>query len=831
MTGIGALFELYTTWQESRNPKEKDEEDSNLEPEEEEEIILGFFDEESEWHYVIENRDWDGLLDLIQHYDFHKYKPKEPDKKDRLLRVVKAAKWVKEKIRPPLPPELQPVSPLLALNEAGQTPLHLAIINLAPDKYLIRMLFCEKRQALIADQEGHLPLHLSCIHERNQPVIDRCIRSNFEHMQEEDNNGRTPLWYSVERAKELCKEDGYWGIPRSREDAEWQEGQEVVWAKVRFILLSYSTRRKVMIESEREILLVAVEYGAPPAVVEVCVLACQGMLKTDPTLASSALRLFMKQDYPIKNLQLLLHHFPAENVESSEAARRLLSENYHKGNETKPGRKMSFRAEMEKSALEDKFKRSLLCMEWWDKIRCLLRLCGHANNKERKKGFSNKHLLHAALSNSDTPPSLVQLLMVMSPASIRLPHPFNNSLLIHLICRNWKYNLFPQSKGINVISEMEEPAMEQVLKIILASDATLARKRHRDRLPLHHAVATSKSIDFLAALVDADVKTLLARDPQTHLFPFQLAALGGVSRNAALWAHAMYSPFEWKHLNSEERAEAVDEVREEHDREQLSTIFFLLRKSPMALTSGALLRKPAVFRDTQGKGMVSAHYLAVVYSKDIDGNYVLQEEILAALQVAINTGEMPEELDHWWQKLKFWIRFCYDGDEKLPHGEDYLLHAAVASSDTPPMVIQLLLALFPESVSLPVNGEVTYPLHIAAATPFYKPQHYEVVETPDVFEMLVRANPEAASVHSALGSPIDIAHAHGKSDDEVLPLLEGFIEKVMAEMEKHKIDLTEADMTKPDLDTTSQGELSEMTETTPSTQSITISTSTRSERP
>jgi hypothetical protein len=66
--------------------------------------------------------------------------------------------------------------------------------------------------------------------------------------------------------------------------------------------------------------------------------------------------------------------------------------------------------------------------------------------------------------------------------------------------------------------------------------------------------------------------------------------------------------------------------------------------------------------------------------------------------------------------------------------------------------------------------------------------------------MLVRANPEASSVHSALGAPIDIAHAHGKSDDEVLPLLEGFMREAMAEMETREIDLIAADMTKPELD-------------------------------
>ena len=379
MAGIGAIFELYTSYRESKGDKKKDEEEVKLEPEGEEEIV-GYVDEDSEWHYVIESRDWDALLDLLQNYDFQKFKEKTDEKPKRRLRVVKAYQWAKEKVRPTVPEE-RPVSPLLALNEAGQTALHAAIKNLAPDKYIIRMMFCEKRCALVADEAGHLPLHVACIYERNTPVVDRCIRANFHHMQQEDNNGRTPLWYAVERAQELCVEQGYWGIPRNREDAEWQERQEVIWDKVRFILLSYSTRRRVMIASERDILLSALEYGAPPTVVEVAILASQGMLHKDPTLASSALNLFMKRKYPIKNLNLLLHHFPVQDVESVEAARRMLSDMYYKGSAKQPGRDMSFREEMEKHALDNSYKRTLPCMEWWDKIRCLLRLCGHGNNK------------------------------------------------------------------------------------------------------------------------------------------------------------------------------------------------------------------------------------------------------------------------------------------------------------------------------------------------------------------------------------------------------------------------------------------------------------------
>ena len=556
MTGIGAIFDLYNSFHESKREKKKEEEEK-AKAEEESVIEQGYEDEESDWHYIIAKKDWDTTLDMLQNYDFQKYKEKKPRKgpPDKRLKAVGYAIWVKEKIVPKPPPPPPPQSPLLALNELGETPLHAAVRLLAPDRYIVRMIFSERRATLIQNSNGELPLHQACLYNRNIPVIDRLIRANFKHMQTTNNNGETPLMVAMNNAIALQEEDGgnkakanesnwniwgYWGIPRSKEEAEWQERQEMIWSKVRFILLSYSTRRKILVDDERECVLMVLEHAAPPAVVEVTILAAQGMLHRDPTLAASALAIFMKREYPIKNLQLLLHHFPEQNYESMEGARKILSDHYRIGCRVLPKRTLKYREEMEKHALEDNFKRSLMCQEWWDKVRCLLRLRGHANNKEDKKAFKNEFLLHAALSNSDTAPSLVQLLMVMNPESIKLPHPFNHSLLIHLICKNWKYNLYPQSKKVGIeTEEMEEPPMEQVLKIIVASDPTLVRKRYRDdqRLPIHHAIATSKSVDFLEALLKVDLnKSLGKRDPISKLYPFQMAALGNQNKNAGNWA-------------------------------------------------------------------------------------------------------------------------------------------------------------------------------------------------------------------------------------------------------------------------------------------------------
>jgi hypothetical protein len=81
------------------------------------------------------------------------------------------------------------------------------------------------------------------------------------------------------------------------------------------------------------------------------------------------------------------------------------------------------------------------------------------------------------------------------------------------------------------------------------------------------------------------------------------------------------------------------------------------------------------------------------------------------------------------------------------------------------------LALYRDSASLPVEGTREYPLHIAAATSSYVPQYFENYESKNVYQLLIDAYPEAASMKSAAGLPIDIARNAGKNDNEIAPLL------------------------------------------------------------
>ena len=78
-------------------------------------------------------------------------------------------------------------------------------------------------------------------------------------MQRVDDDGNTALCYAFIKVAENSdlegNPDSYWGIPRTNEEQEWQKRREQAWSKARFILLSYSTRRKVFVNAERGLLI------------------------------------------------------------------------------------------------------------------------------------------------------------------------------------------------------------------------------------------------------------------------------------------------------------------------------------------------------------------------------------------------------------------------------------------------------------------------------------------------------------------------------------------------------------------------------------------------
>jgi hypothetical protein len=107
----------------------------------------------------------------------------------------------------------------------------------------------------------------------------------------------------------------------------------------------------------------------------------------------------------------------------------------------------------------------------------------------------------------------------------------------------------------------------------------------------------------------------------------------------------------------------------------------------------------------------------------------------------------------------------------VPQTEEYLLHAALYSPDTPPLVIELLLELFPMSAAKPVPGTQTYPLHIAAGTTAYHPQPFEIPYSMDCLHLTLLAYKRAVRLTSLGRLPIHICVARGKTWKEIRPLV------------------------------------------------------------
>ena len=258
----------------------------------------------------------------------------------------------------------------------------------------------------------------------------------------------------------------------------------------------------------------------------------------------------------------------------------------------------------------------------------------------------------------------------------------------------------------------------------------------------------------------------------TRLFPFQQAALINPYKNPALWAHDKHSDEEWKKLGAEDRAAAVQEMIEEQDLLQLTCVYVLLREFPLALSTAIVLKKPAVFRDAQGHGMVSAHYTLWCYEEldevtNGENRWELHRERLEILQDAITWGEIPDSMETWWGKLKFWIWYCYPKNlPPIPREDKYLLHAAVANPDTPPLIVELLVSQYPKSASLSFGKD--YPIHLAARTRSYMPQDFECdIGNKMTLEIVAKACPEAVSIRSPQGLPVDIAKKSGKTWVEI----------------------------------------------------------------
>ncbi len=402
------------------------------------------------------------------------------------------------------------------------------------------------------------------------------------------------------------------------------------------------------------------------------------------------------------------------------------------------------------------------CKDWWAVLSYLIFYCAYGRNFKESIIPKSYHLLHAALSIPITPPSLIQLLLIVYPESKRELCPCYNALPVHIACSRWRYD---------IIRNETDTSLDKVLKLMVKADPQILFSRHKGRLPIHLALSVGQSWTFAKAFVSVDKKCVGIRDPQSRFFPFQMAALPMTSKNVQLLMRSQFSPTEWRTMSTTQKKLEYKRVEEEQDRRQIGTIYELLRRHPDAINGKPLFRQTmtsssASLRKT---GKVSMHYLGFVYGKNSKGEFRLRAENVKLLRDAIVRADIPLEMENWWEMMKQSIWEEYHGD--LPKDDHYLLHAALYNPETPPLLVELLLEIFPASASKPVPRTATYPLHIAAGTTAYFRHQFEMPYGMDNLHLVLSADRRVVHRRSNGRLPLHICLARGKSWKEVRPLV------------------------------------------------------------
>jgi len=459
--------------------------------------------------------------------------------------------------------------------------------------------------------------------------------------------------------------------------------------------------------------------------------------------------------------------------------------------------------------------------DWWKKMEFLIAF-GTGQKLKAEKNYPTEHLLHAALSNSDVPPLAVRLLLALYPDSIQLENPAtpqNDSSLegclpIHLACVTTDYipryyeaqmmgsTLLPSPDDGIVSSHRRDMSSNNhlsTLAIVVQADPSTVYKRHNRRLPLHMAIHAGKLHSSLQPLIDAAPETLYCRDPETFLYPWlHVAAAGTDSEQVAAgvmgpdgkynshsrWAFSArnkYTHHVWRGLSDRQRGNAV--LKQYNTLEVLdrtTTIYKLLRRAPGVMDHLHKNHKVDSFvskkkgpirkaRDETGMGTVAQHYVNYVFLKSESGSSSSQrrepdEEHVDVYEKAIELAprgdwsSLPPDFERWFNKMRFWIKYCCPTSSRLPGmegnflptgNERYTLHMAVMNPDTPPAVIKLLLAISRPSASMRIPNTNILPLHLAVQSPPYVPRSYETRHKESVISLV------AGAYAAAVGEPTD----------------------------------------------------------------------------
>lgn len=778
-------------------------------------------EDELKYHLYITNQCWDKLKRQLKKYDSKYYRRMRERAEQELEQAEKEAsqnggdspkrKWgnsLRTSLKRASIPRFrvdpcEVISPLLVGDRRGRIPLHLACMRDTPGRVLADLIDAEKAASSIQDHFGRTPLHYAAQAGRSEIILEKLVLSYPNAMKTRDETERTPLWFAVQSAcrqarlvkgKDVNGNLFCWRTPLSERENDWQLHQQKTWSNVDYFLRQFVRRKRALVSFDHDLILQAMECGAPPDTIKNFIIGDEKYLKSKDDFAGLAIALCIERQYDIDLMENLLDacrerapvitgavqnamvsHYrkgcrPLGDEMTTSFAKQMVdwmaykSGNHDVGDEAEEvfGGLTSIIEEDDSEACRDKsdardevVELTPVCSDWWERLRYLLFYSAYGATFGEKDGIEDVHLVHAALSISVSPPSLIQLLIVLHPDSRRELCPVFKALPVHIASTRWKYDLL-----------QVEPDKSQlhVLKQLIAGDEMQLVRRHRGRLPLHLALAVGQSWSFARSFIWMDQKSVGMRDPITKLFPFQMAALRIQAKNMKMHLRGRNTPEKWMSKSESTKRAQLKQTEEFFECKQVDTVFELLRLHPGAISGNNLHRKASL----EGVGPVSKHYLSLAYVQTSKG----WEPFPAAIKLlrqSIVKGRIAREIQSWWEALKVMI-WNYPSATQLPKTERYLLHAALYNPDTPPLIIQILLELFPESSSLPIPQSETYPLHIAAGTLQYQPQPFEIPFSTNSLHLVLLAFDDAAYMFSHGRLPIHICIAGGKTWDEIGPL-------------------------------------------------------------
>ena len=212
---------------------------------------------------------------------------------------------------------------------------------------------------------------------------------------------------------------------------------------------------------------------------------------------------------------------------------------------------------------------------WWDEMKALIRSsCSKLSPWDGKIPIDNdKFLLHAAVSNPDTPPQVIQLLLERYPDSASLPVPGTSSLPLHIAAHTGEYTS-------RIFETVECGSLELVYKAF-----PKASNMEADGcLPLQLALRKRKTWREISCLVEQNPECLLRKDSSNGLYPFQqMAVKKGYTAEERLrfqfLARNGYEEEVWQSLSPPERTKQVRNSQKEYQLDVLSSILELLRRN------------------------------------------------------------------------------------------------------------------------------------------------------------------------------------------------------------------------------------------------------------